>query len=155
MVVVVILQQGRADTFDTTIEAPNFDRWMYPFNGSIGDREVASTFSSIGGGYEIFDDRDGQILLGFITPDDIPVGLGATNYYIVEATLHISVSNDGNIYDPTSDPWQSYLAQDAQEDEECMTCDGTGKRDDEHVKGKCNGCEGKGTRRPNKSCKTT
>ena len=37
---------------------------------------------------------------------------------------------------------------DSQEDEECMTCDGTGKRDDQYVKGKCNGCEGKGTRRP-------
>ena len=28
--------------------------------------------------------------------------------------------------------------------EECEYCDGTGTRDDVHVKGKCNGCEGKG-----------
>lgn len=30
----------------------------------------------------------------------------------------------------------------------CDICHGTGKRDDQFVKGECNGCEGKGTRRP-------
>ena len=33
-------------------------------------------------------------------------------------------------------------------DETCEICKGSGKRDDEHVKGECNGCEGKGKRRP-------
>ena len=112
------LQIGNADTITTTIESPDYDRWMYPFNGAIGDREVASTFSSIGGGYEKFDDRDAQILLGFITNETIPVGLGAANYDIVEATLHISISNDGNVYDPTTDVWQSYLADGSVEDED-------------------------------------
>ena len=37
---------------------------------------------------------------------------------------------------------------DEQEDEECCICEGTGKRDDEYVKGKCNSCQGKGTKRP-------
>ena len=41
---------------------------------------------------------------------------------------------------------------DAQEDEECMTCDGTGKRQEPPITGagnmKCNGCQGKGTKRP-------
>jgi hypothetical protein len=37
---------------------------------------------------------------------------------------------------------------DALEDEECQFCEGTGKRDDQYVKGECNGCQGKGTRRP-------
>ena len=32
--------------------------------------------------------------------------------------------------------------------EECSLCKGTGKRDDEIIKGNCNGCEGKGNRRP-------
>jgi DnaJ-class molecular chaperone len=31
-------------------------------------------------------------------------------------------------------------------DEECWLCKGTGKRDDEHVKGECNACGGKGTK---------
>lgn len=30
------------------------------------------------------------------------------------------------------------------EQEECIHCKGTGKRNDEYVKGKCNGCEGTG-----------
>lgn len=33
-------------------------------------------------------------------------------------------------------------------DEGCELCHGTGIRNDEHVKGKCNACEGKGKRRP-------
>ena len=39
-------------------------------------------------------------------------------------------------------------ALDAEPDEDCELCNATGKRDDEHVKGECNGCQGKGTRRP-------
>jgi hypothetical protein len=107
-----------AESFTDTLETPTFDRWMYPFNGSIGDREVASTFSSLGGGYEIFDDRDAQILLGFITPEEMPVGLGASRYDVVEATLHISISNEGNIYDSTTDYWQTYLVDSGFEDED-------------------------------------
>jgi len=33
-------------------------------------------------------------------------------------------------------------------DEKCDLCDGTGQRNDAIVQGQCNGCEGKGTRRP-------
>ncbi|MBC8200890.1 MAG: hypothetical protein H8E86_02495 [Planctomycetes bacterium] len=116
IVPLVLVQLCGADTFTTTLEAPNFDRWMYPYNSTVGSREVASTFSSIGGGFEIFDDRDGQILLGFITPEDIPVGLGVSQYEIVEATVHISISNDGNVYDPTVDAWESYLPDSGVED---------------------------------------
>ena len=39
-------------------------------------------------------------------------------------------------------------ALDAVPDEDCEYCNATGKRDDEYVKGECNGCQGKGTRRP-------
>ena len=112
----LVAQSVAADSFTSVLEAPDFDRWMYPFNSSIGDREVASTFSSIGGGFEIFDQRDGQILLGFITPEEIPVGLGAAQYDIIEATLQISISNDGNVYDPTADSWESYLPDSGIED---------------------------------------
>jgi hypothetical protein len=112
------MQVVRAEQHTEVLVAPDFDRWMYPFNGSIGDREVGSTFSSIGGNYEIFDDRDAQVLLSFITPEEIPVGIGAHRYEIVEATLYISTSNDGNIYDPTIDSWQTYLLEDGVEDED-------------------------------------
>ena len=40
------------------------------------------------------------------------------------------------------------VALDAEPDEDCEYCNATGKRDDEYVKGECNGCQGKGTRRP-------
>lgn len=112
----ISVELARADLVTTTIEMPSFDRWMYPFNGSIGNREVAPTFSSLGGGYETFDDRDAQILLGFVTSDSIPVGLGASNYDILEATVSIAISNEGNVYDPTVDAWQTYLDDGSEED---------------------------------------
>lgn len=36
----------------------------------------------------------------------------------------------------------------AMPDEECEHCHGTGKRFDAYVQGDCNGCEGKGSKRP-------
>ena len=39
-------------------------------------------------------------------------------------------------------------ALNAEPDEECQHCEGTGKRNDEYVKGQCNGCQGKGSVRP-------
>ena len=42
--------------------------------------------------------------------------------------------------------YQKYL--DSLPDEPCELCKGTGKRSDEFVQGNCNGCEGKGTKRP-------
>ncbi|HOW87328.1 MAG TPA: hypothetical protein PKV84_01555 [Candidatus Omnitrophota bacterium] len=42
--------------------------------------------------------------------------------------------------------YQKHL--DAMPDERCDLCAGTGKRNDEFVKGDCNGCEGKGKKRP-------
>jgi len=40
------------------------------------------------------------------------------------------------------------LALEKLPDIQCDICKGTGKRDDDVIKGKCNGCEGKGTKRP-------
>jgi DnaJ-class molecular chaperone len=37
-------------------------------------------------------------------------------------------------------------------DEKCWLCDGTGKRNDMIVQGTCNGCGGKGVRRPMATC---
>lgn len=39
-------------------------------------------------------------------------------------------------------------ALDAIPGETCEICKGTGKRNDKHVQGECNGCEGKGKKRP-------
>ena len=107
------VQGGVVDVF---MDAPDFDRWMYPYNGSVGTREVASTFSSIGGGYDIFDDRDGQILLGFITQDLVETNLGAQNYDISSLTIEITISSEGIVYDPTIDAWETYLPDNGIED---------------------------------------
>ena len=97
-----------AELTEHTMEAPNFDRWMYPYNPVPGDREMASTFSSIGGDFDFFDERDAQVLLGFITKDIVQPGYGASQYQITEATLLITIGLDGLILDTTSDPWESY-----------------------------------------------
>ena len=107
---------AQAEVIDVFMDSPDFDRWMYPFNASNGAREVASTFSSIGGGYDIFDDRDGQILLGFITQDLVASGLGSHHYNVTSATIQITISSEGIVYDPTVDSWETYLIEDGLED---------------------------------------
>jgi len=108
MAMFTLTSKAHADEIEHTFTGPDFDRWMYPFNFTNGTRESAVTFSSIGGGFDIFDDRDGQVLLGFITQEDVPAELGIHQYDIASLTLHITISNEGNIYDPTVDAWETY-----------------------------------------------
>jgi hypothetical protein len=115
MTTLVCVQYASADSLETTIEVPDFDRWMYPYNATAGSREVSPTFSSIGES-EDFDQRDGQVLLGFITPEEVPVGLGPSNYSVTEATVFISISNDGIVYDSSMDPWESWVEDSGVED---------------------------------------
>ncbi|MDP7009334.1 MAG: hypothetical protein QGI78_07170 [Phycisphaerales bacterium] len=107
---------GFAEVHVVEIEVPTFDRWMYPFNASVGDRESASTFSSVGSGYEQFDDRDGQILMSFATAGIVETDLGMNRYSVIEATIEITLSNENLIFDATSDPWQTYLPEGGEED---------------------------------------
>ena len=104
------------EVYVVEIEKPEFDRWMYPYNASVGTRENAPTFSSIGGGYEEFDDRDAQILLSFATLDFIDPNLGKNKYDIIEATVEITLSNSDLIFDATSDAWQTYLLDGGESD---------------------------------------
>ena len=98
-----------AEVVEVTLDAPDFDRWMYPYNASPGSRELASTFSSVDSGFDIFDDRDGQAFLGFITQNDVASGLGHDAYDITSATIYITISGDQLQYDPTVDAWDTYL----------------------------------------------
>ncbi|MBC8203614.1 MAG: hypothetical protein H8E91_07275 [Planctomycetes bacterium] len=104
------------DVYVVDVPTPEFDRWMYPYNASVGSRENATTFSSVGGGYEQFDDRDGQILLGFDTGGQIDAQLGAQQYSVIEASLEITLSNNDLIFDATSDSWETYLPEGGEED---------------------------------------
>ena len=90
-------------------DAPLFDRWMYPFNATPGERVAGPTFTAFGSGYDDFDDRDGQVLLGFETQLDVPSGLGAGSYQVVSGRLTVMFVGNGVIYDPTLDSWETWL----------------------------------------------
>jgi hypothetical protein len=97
---------ANATTFDAT-----GDRWMYPFNGAAGAEPTASVFGAPGDA--MFDDRDAQYWLEFSTGGTIEAGQGAENYVITSAKLTLTLKPEGQQgvwnYDPTQDPWQSYL----------------------------------------------
>lgn len=98
-----------ADTIVATFPSPALDRWMYPFNSTPGTRPAISTFGSTPGGTD-FDCRDGQMLVRFDTGAQVPAGQGAA-LTVTRATLLIEVANDLVFtYDPTPDPWQTFLA---------------------------------------------
>jgi len=87
--------------------APTLDRWNYQFNATPGTRDRGSTFSA--GADNNFDDRDGQVLLGFDTIGTIPDGLGESRYRLISAVVHIATVNGGFSYDPTYDTFNTYL----------------------------------------------
>lgn len=86
---------------------PTLDRWNYPMNFTPGIRESASSFAALN---EVdFDDRDGQILLGWDTGAQAPIGQGASNYQILEARVIIGVATGGLFqYDPTHDAVETH-----------------------------------------------
>lgn len=98
------------------LTAPHFDRWVYPFNASPGSRTVGSTFSSYSSGYD-FDDRDGQVLLGWITDEIAPSGLPASAYHITTCTVTLTIASDDVLFDPSPDDPATY-EPDGPEDED-------------------------------------
>lgn len=89
---------------------PNIDRWMYPFNTTPGVRGSISVFGNFDD--PDFDNRDGQFILCFNTDGDVPTSLGANAYTITAARVTAMMENQPDIvYDPTEDPWQSYLGE--------------------------------------------
>jgi len=99
-----------ADPVIVEMAAPDFDRWNYGFNSSPGTRSVGSTFSAYQSGYP-FDDRDGQVLLGFVTGDAVEPGYPASAYRIVSCTVTVSMASDDIVYDPTLDGVTTYLPE--------------------------------------------
>ncbi|MFG0275500.1 MAG: hypothetical protein ACF8QF_10625 [Phycisphaerales bacterium] len=87
---------------------PTLDRWVYPFNFTPGQRGSFSTFGALG--EPDFDNRDGQVLIGFDTGAQIPTGAGASAYRITSAVVRIGIDQGGFIqYDPTYDAYTTYL----------------------------------------------
>jgi hypothetical protein len=96
-----------AATSVTTLPMPDFDRWNYPFNASSGTRTVGSTFSSFSSGYD-FDNRDGQLLLGWYADEVATPGLPPSAYAVTSCSVTITVASDDIAYDPTLDNPASY-----------------------------------------------
>lgn len=92
---------------DHVFSPPTFDRWNYGFNGSPGSRSVGSTFSAFGSPYP-FDNRDGQVLLGFVTGDSIDALWPASAYNITTCTIELAIASDDIPYDPTPDSWSTH-----------------------------------------------
>lgn len=86
---------------------PVFDRWNYAFNTSPGTRGVASTFSAWGSPYD-FDNRDGQLLLGYMTDDQVTPGLPASSYQLMSCQVQLAISSDDLVYDATVDDWSTH-----------------------------------------------
>ena len=97
-----------ADAIQISRSAPDLDRWMYPFNGTPGNRPAASTFGIWTGQGESFDNFDAQLVVGFDTTADIPAGTGS-DWEVVEATVTVQLSNSGTPYDDTVDEYGTFL----------------------------------------------
>jgi len=97
-----------ADIVDVLFDEPTHDRWNYPFNFTPGTRATASSFAALG--EPDFDDRDGQVFIGFDTDGQLEPGLGEPYYVIVECVLRIATVEGGFIYDDTYDPIATYAS---------------------------------------------
>jgi hypothetical protein len=98
-----------ADTYTVVMPTPTLDRWNYPFNPTPGSRITASTFGNEPGA-PLFDNRDGQFIVGFDTAAAVPPGLGATSYTITSCVVELAYANDFVVeYDPTVDPYTAFL----------------------------------------------
>ncbi|MEM7230132.1 MAG: hypothetical protein AAF432_15100 [Planctomycetota bacterium] len=115
---------------NVTYDEPTFDRWMYPFNGTPGTRAFMPTFGALGFG-GAFDERDGQVLLGFDTSEDIMSGLQKNRYRIISATVTCTIGQ-GNThsFDPTLDDWQTFITQPDTDTGRPVILTGTGFRND-------------------------
>jgi hypothetical protein len=97
----------------TTIikDGPQRDRWMYPFNATPGYRPAASVFGFWTAVEPTFDNRDAQFVISFNTDEDLTPGT-ANDYQVVSATVTVQASNEGIVYDGTTDSWQCFVEPD-------------------------------------------
>ena len=100
---------GSAQVFSTTVDPVDFDRWMYPFNGTPGTRNLAPTFGAVSEAPD-FDNRDGQFIVAVDTEDaGIPKNQGAANYNPLRIRIFAAHFDGVFSYDPSYDAWQTYL----------------------------------------------
>lgn len=109
LLAIAVSPRAFADAYQVVRQGPALDRWNYPFNPTPGSRITASTFGNEPGS-ALFDNRDGQFVLGFNLAPEIPSGLGASSYTVTSCTVTITYANDFVVeYDPTIDPYTAFL----------------------------------------------
>lgn len=100
------VMRGTAGEFQIAPPAPSLDRWVYPFGDFLGDRPVAPTFASFD---PRFDTRDGQVLLGWDTANQVTTNAGPAQYLIRRLKIAVTVTaNNAFVYDPTFDTYLTY-----------------------------------------------
>ncbi len=115
MLLMIGAVNASAGEVQQTFSSPTLDRWNYVFAGfgqfAAGQEPDAPTFSPFGNPQAIlFDNRDGEMVVGFDTTSLAQPGLGTGNYRVLEASVTLVVSRDFTFqYDPTPDPVQSYF----------------------------------------------
>jgi hypothetical protein len=98
-----------ATTYSVLIDPVDFDRWMYPFNGTPGARNLASTFEAIDSAPD-FDNKDATMIVAVDTAAaGIPAGQGPANYTGITVRVTATHFQGDFVYDPTQDAWQTYL----------------------------------------------
>jgi hypothetical protein len=107
------VSMASAGEVQATFSTPTFDRWMYPYNSASpqGSEAEATVFSAIGSDTEwAFDNRDGQMIIGYATGGTIPSGQPAANYRIRWARVVARASRDNAfVYDGTPDSFRTLL----------------------------------------------
>ena len=99
--IAMITTIASAGIINIQFSEPTHDRWNYPFNFTPGFRGVAPTFSAIN--EPDFDDRDGQMFIGFDTDAQLEAGLGEPYYVIISAVMRLATTDGGFVFDDTYD----------------------------------------------------
>lgn len=97
------------ESIQIDIPAPSWDRWNYAFNATPGFRQAGSTFAYWTESLEDpTDNRLGQIVFGFDTSVQFAPGQTA-GMKVTSATITLQQSNEGVLYDSTTDPVETML----------------------------------------------
>lgn len=100
---------GYAQSFHLASNAPDLDRWMYPFNSTPGLRPAAPLFGTFGDESGV-DTRHGQFILAWNTAPTIPPGADIRRYLVRSVRLTVQPIREGSfLNDSTPDAFETYL----------------------------------------------
>ena len=102
-----------AAVINVNLASPAVDVWNYPFAANPGGNSNAAIFGSYSatGFHPDFDNRDGQMVIGFNTAAaGVAANLGQWRYTVLSARVSITIESNGTFqYDPTPDSYRIWL----------------------------------------------